>query len=1042
MVMNAGSELVGREAAVLAVRAALDRARNGRGGLLLASGEAGIGKSALARAAVRDAEGLGALVVLGAAWELGAAPTYFPLRPAFSALGIDPKTIAELANPFQAWELLLSGLARAASERWVLLVVEDVHAADVATLDLLTLLAQPLRSLSVLVVATARLQDPRVTDRVAQRLTRMARDGEHVALEPLAASAVRTLAERTIGRGVSDAALGELVTRTGGNPLFVVECAQALRASGTSASGLPSTVRQVVLDRVRLLPETTGEVLAAAAVIGRNFTAFIVAGVLERLPAQVIDALEPARRAGLVEESAPGRFTFTHILVRDAVEDALAPADRRTLHARASEALAKLDETLDVLVERARHALESWDATEAGVALGLRAGAELEKQGAFDRANALYQRIREARRGGLAPAASPDQRLHEARVARAAGRFSEARKLCLEVIELARKSGDGELFAEAALAFGAEIRPGVVERELVGLLEEAKERLPVPNGALGVRVLARLAAALQPAPDPAVPVALAREALASAHLLGDEGALIDVLFLAGAALVDFNPLAERVAVSEELARRALAKGELALAARGYGRLAVAQAELGEFAAFSEAVERMLAVSDELGAPRHRWRGLLLASMRALALGDVAASDRAVHEVRELEGVSDEPVLSLSLTAHAFSAAALLHRDEELLERTRALRLPPELPSAATMQVFLRAAAFARLEDRAATQAEFAGVRFETRSESEGFFEARVAEVYAFLEDVEACRRMRPAIAANPAPHIVSGHVPMTYEGPTLRVLGLLDSVLGDHASALTELENALATVTGAGLVPWMAQLEYDVGIALERAGRERDAALRFARARDRAAGVPMPGLVIRAERRRARITGESEAPAQPGPRPHERTPIVLTRDGEVWRLDFEGRRTLTLKHSRGIELLARLVERPGVEVHVLALASDEQGASLGDDGAGDLLDDQAKRAYRERLVELERELAEAESHHDRGRAANVEREREALMTELSRAVGLGGRGRRSGSPSERARVNVQRRLKDAITRIGEVDPDCGRFLSSRVQTGNYCVFLA
>lgn len=1005
------------------------------------TGEAGIGKSALARVAARDAEGLSALVVLGAAWELGAAPAYFPLRPAFSTLGVDPNTVAELANPFQAWELLLGGLARAANGRLVLLVVEDVHAADLATLDLLTLLAHPLRSLSALVLATARLQDPRVTDRVAQRLTRMARDGEHIALEPLGTAAVRALAERTIGRGVSDAALGELVTRTGGNPLFVVECAQALRASGTSARGLPSTVRQVVLDRVRLLPQGTERVLAAAAVIGRNFTAFVVASMLERLPAHVIDELEPAHRAGLVEESSPGRFAFTHILVRDAIEDALAPAERRKLHALASDALEKLDETLDLLVERARHALEAGGESDTGVSLALRAGAELEKQGAFDRAHALYQRVREARHGGLAPAASPEQRLHEARVAQAAGRFSEARKLCLELIELARQSGDAELFAEAALAFGAEIRPGVVERELVLLLEEAKDRLQVPNGSLGVRVLARLAAALQPAPDPAVPIALAREALASAHALGDERALIDVLFLAGAALVDYNPLEERVAVSAELVRRALAAGDLVNAARGYGRLAVAQAELGELAAFSDAVERVLALADELGAPRHRWRGLLLASMRALARGDAAASDRAVHEVREFEAVSDEPVLSLSLATHAFCAAALLHRDEELLQRARELSLPPELPSAAAMQVFLRAAAFARVEDRAAVEAELAGLRFETRSESEGFFEARVAEVYAFLEDVEACRRMRPAIVANTAPHIVSGHVPMTYEGPRERVLGLLDSVLGEHATALAELEGALATVTAAGLLPWMAQLEYDLGIALERAGRERDAALHFARASERAAVVPMPGLVTRAERRRARITGESRPQVSPPARPPARPPIVLTRDGELWRLDFEGRRTLTLKHSRGIELLARLVERAGVELHVLALASDEPGASLGDDGMGDALDAQAKRAYRERLVELERALADAESRHDQGRTAELEAERDALTNELSRALGLGGRGRRAGSPSERARVNVQRRLKDAVARIGELDAECGRFLASRVHTGNYCVFL-
>src|SRR4051812_13328535 len=212
--MPADSELVGRDAALVTLRAALARGRDGHGGLVLVSGEAGIGKTALARVAVRDAGALGALVVLGAAWELGDAPGYFPLRPAFAALGLEPNAVTSEANPFHAWERLFAALARAAAERLVVLLVEDVHAADLATLDLLTLLAQPLASLRALVIVTARLKDPRVDERVAQRLTRMTRDGEHIALAPLDSEAIRALAERTLGRAVSEPSLGELATRT------------------------------------------------------------------------------------------------------------------------------------------------------------------------------------------------------------------------------------------------------------------------------------------------------------------------------------------------------------------------------------------------------------------------------------------------------------------------------------------------------------------------------------------------------------------------------------------------------------------------------------------------------------------------------------------------------------------------------------------------------------------------------------------------------------------------------------------------------------
>jgi tetratricopeptide (TPR) repeat protein len=1039
--MHALPELVGRDAVLASGRAALARAADGRGGLVLVSGEAGIGKSALARVLVREAEHAGALVVVGAAWELGEAPAYFPLRPAFSAIGLDAGALASEGNPFHVWEKLLAALARSAAERLVVLLVEDVHAADLATLDLLTLLAQPLAGLRALVLATARLKDPRITERVGQRLTRMLRDGEHVALEPLGAEAIRALAERTLGRSMSDAALGELVSRTGGNALFVVECAQALRASGTSASGLPGTVRQIVLDRVRLLPEATAQTLAAAAVVGRTAHAFVVAGVLGRLPAQIIDALEPALRAGLVEESEPGRFTFPHILVRDAIEEALPGVERRKLHAAASDALARLEPSVDVLVERARHALDAQGEHAAGAELGVRAAAELERQGAFDRAHVLYQRVAEARRAGLAPPATPEARLHEARVAQTAGRFSEARRACLEVVQTARDHGDAPLFAEAALAYGAEIRPGVVDRELVALLEEAKARLGEPLSALRVRVLARLAAALQPAPDPAVPVALAREALGLAHALGDEAALIDVLFVAGAALVDFNPLDERLAVSDELARRALVAGDLVNAARGYGRVAMASAEHGDFKRFSDAVERVLALTDELGVPRHRWRGLLLASMRALAQGDVGASDRAVREVRELEAVSDDPTLSLALLAHTQAAAALLHRDDELRHFTRALRLPRDLANSAFLETALRAAYFARLEDREATAAELARLAPVPRVEQGSFFQVFVAQAQAFVGDVAACRRARETITSEGTPHVVGGHVPMTYEGPRERVLGILDSVLGDHAQAESKLRNALAVVTAAGFLPWIAQLEDDLGQALERAGQRAEAAACFARAAAHAADVPMPGLVERASARHARLTGTEQAPPSTSvPAARRPTALGLFRQGELWRLEFDGR-TLTLRHSRGLELLARLVERAGQEIHVLALASDEPGSSLEDDIPGAGIDEQARRAYRQRLTELELAVAEAERAHDLGRSARLEREREALAAELERAFGLGGRARRSGSASERARVNVQRRLKDALARIGELDPECGRFLGTAVRTGNYCLFV-
>ena len=172
--MNEGrsAELEGRDAALGVLREALGRASVGRGQLAVLSGDAGIGKSTLAAAVGAEAEAAGFDVVWGRAWEFADAPPYFPVRTALRGLGIDPHRadLREEGGSFRLWEEVVEGLARAAKPTaWIL---EDLHAADLLTLDLLTVLAQAIRGLRVFVIATTRAQDPRLDERALQRLTR------------------------------------------------------------------------------------------------------------------------------------------------------------------------------------------------------------------------------------------------------------------------------------------------------------------------------------------------------------------------------------------------------------------------------------------------------------------------------------------------------------------------------------------------------------------------------------------------------------------------------------------------------------------------------------------------------------------------------------------------------------------------------------------------------------------------------------------------------------------------------------------------------
>lgn len=1026
--------LHGREEPLRALRAGLDGALVGRGQLVVVSGEAGIGKSAIAAAIAREAEARGAAVTWGRAWEFADAPPYFPVWPCLRALGIpigagpEVDELHDEGHAFRLWERVLASIVQASSSTPVVWIVEDLHAADLGTLDLLTYLAQPLRALRVLVVATARADDPRITERMVQRLTRMSRDGVDLRLEPLSDRAIAAVTEEALGRAVPESALRRLADLTGGNPLFVVECARAFRSAGGmegTLGSLPPTVRQVVRDRLALLPESTRDALAAGAVLGREFSAALVARMAGSLPARVIDTLLPGLRAGMVRETRPGHFIFGHTLVRDAIEDALGDEQRAAIHGRAEAALASLEETAGVLVERARHALAAARSGDPAQALAIadRAVELLEREGAFDRAFELHARIGEARDAGFLPLASAVHKLHVARIARAAGRSDASRRLCEEVVASARAAGDGELFARAALLHGADVRPGVIDRPQLALFEAALAALGESAPELGCRLLARLATALQPAPDPAVPMEMQREAIRRAHATGDDAAILDVLDHSGWGLY-FAPLAERIACASELRERALRAGDLPKALTGSVSLALYHLEEGDFESFDRDVASLLVLSDELGHPRHRWRPLLLASARATMLGLFTESDRYVTEVEQLAALTDDPALGLALAVHQIMRAKNQRRSQEL--RAAIARFDPKSHDVLNPELigaFVRATCAARIEDVETTGAELAligarrGAPFMDPTTT-----IDLAEAYALAGTDDERRRSRDFIAQLPTRELSGGHSSFTYEGPVVRLLGLLDAALGDLAGAEAHLREARRLALQRRQAPWVAQTAHELARVLARARKDDEARALVDECRQIARELGMMDLVGAA--------GEPTRDAS--------VALRMQREGDLWRIEH-GREQVWVKDSRGMQLLARLVEQPGQEVHVLALASDE-GASLAESNAGEMLDERARKAYRQRLSEIAEALAAAERAGDPSRAARLEKEQQALQAELARALGLGGRARQAGSATERARVNVQKRVKDAIARITEVEADLGRFLQNTVRTGTYCCF--
>ncbi|MFP3907929.1 MAG: tetratricopeptide repeat protein [Acidimicrobiales bacterium] len=210
---------------------------------------------------------------------------------------------------------------------------------------------------------------------------------------------------------------------------------------------------------------------------------------------------------------------------------------------------------------------------------------------------------------------------------------------------------------------------------------------------------------------------------------------------------------------------------------------------------------------------------------------------------------------------------------------------------------------------------------------------------------------------------------------------------------------------------------------------------------------------IGATRRAAEIADTLGSPAGQGqpPAPRAASDATCRPVGDHWTITFNDH-TVHIRDLKGLEYLQHLLARPGVEVHALELVdacraappephpSDRDVSTSPEGDLGPVLDRKAKEQYRRRLLEIEEDLERAREMGDDGLAARAEVDREFLVRELSRAVGLGGRDRRVGGDAERARVSVTRALRLTLARIAEHHPVLGTHLDHAIRTGTYCSY--
>ncbi len=377
--LSGGNDLVGREPETARLEQALARAAARRGGVVLVTGEPGIGKTRLVQEAVGRASGT--TVVWGRGVEAAATPAYWPwvevlralvdacepdrLRAAIGTGGPELARIVpevkEITGPLDPPGALDPDTARQhlchavstfllalAEDRPVVVVLDDLHWADVASLQLLGAVAACLRDSRLLVIGTYRPADADHSGPFGETLAMLARHEviDRLDLAGLDEAGVRGLVAAVTGAEPARDVAATVFSRTDGNPFFVTELARLLVSErGLSVEAVarvvPAGVGDVVRRRVRRLPEETTALLALAAVAGRDFDS----RTLERAAAidadQALDLLEVALASGLVVEDAEevGRFRFSHDLVREVVLGEVSAVRRSRLHARVGDAV-------------------------------------------------------------------------------------------------------------------------------------------------------------------------------------------------------------------------------------------------------------------------------------------------------------------------------------------------------------------------------------------------------------------------------------------------------------------------------------------------------------------------------------------------------------------------------------------------------------------------------------------------------------------------------------------------------------------------------
>jgi class 3 adenylate cyclase/tetratricopeptide (TPR) repeat protein len=861
-----GRIFVGRDAEVERLTQRWKEAQAGEARLVLVGGEPGIGKTRLAAELAHRLYGDGGLVLAGRCDEdLGV-----PYQPFVDALrhfvdhtpadelrrGLGryrgelvrllpelPDRIADLPAPlrsdpeterYRLFDAVAAWLAEVSAEAPVLLVLDDLQWAAKPTLLLLRHVLRFPERLRLLVVATYRDSDigrghplTELLDDVRrqpglERLGLSGLDGAGVVAFVAQAAGELTEQQEVLARVIWD--------ETEGNPFFVAEVLRHLAETGgverrqgrwqmtvpVEELGIPEGIRGVVGRRLSRLPDVANRVLALAAVVGLEFETAVLQAAGDFADDDLLSALEEAEAARLLIE-VPGpvsRYEFTHSLVRATLYDELSSARRVLFHKKVAEAIetlhaGRLDDHLPALAHHYARASAPAARTAKAIEYARRAGDRALSQLAHDEAVAYYRSALDL----LDVAdATPDEPVRlELLVSLGEAERRAGEPMCRETLlaaaRLARELGDAGTLARAALAnlrgnlYSA---AGVVDSDRVEMLDAALTAVGEGDSPTRARLLASIAQELVFSGDADRCRRLSDDGLAMARRLGDPAVVAAVLVARYHTICGPDTLPERRADTAELLTLSERIGDPSLRSRGLWiayRSAVESADLESADRYLEANDRLTA---ELGQPTLRWAYCWDRDGRVLLGGRVDEADRLVREAFELGRATGQPDADLFLAAQLFQVRFEQGRLEEVEELlSEAAAQAPGMPALRAMQALL-ASELERLDDARArfeelAREDFADVPFDVywlRTLTDA------AAVCARLGDTGRAAVLARLLAPYGDQLVVAIRL---VSGSVAHYRGMLAATLGRFDEAEFHFEAAEATHIRIGAPTWLAR---------------------------------------------------------------------------------------------------------------------------------------------------------------------------------------------------------------------------------------------